>query len=132
VILAAHDKLVRYWCEMEIVSTGIGGHGSPDERKGTAAYAQTEWPPRLVGLLPLIGFSAGSPDVSIALIDGPLALDHPDISFNELDYTQAGCVQLAPLPEPSSLALLVSSVAGLAWLGRRRCTTDGAAPCETN
>ena len=43
--------------------------------------------------------------------------------FNELDYTQAGFVQLAPIPEPSSLALLASSVFGLAWLRRRRAAS---------
>jgi hypothetical protein len=37
-----------------------------------------------------------------------------------LDYTGAGFVQLAPVPEPSSLALLASSVFGLAWLRRRK------------
>jgi hypothetical protein len=41
----------------------------------------------------------------------------------QLDYTQAGIVQLAPVPEPSSLALLASSfpgVLGLAWFRRRK------------
>jgi hypothetical protein len=41
----------------------------------------------------------------------------------QLDYTQAGVVQLAPAPEPSSLALLasfVTGVAGLLWCRRRK------------
>jgi hypothetical protein len=43
-----------------------------------------------------------------------------------LDYTEAGFVQLAPVPapEPSSLALLASSVFGLAWLRRRKADGD--------
>ena len=31
----------------------------------------------------------------------------------QLDYTQAGVVQLAPVPEPSSLALLVWALPGV-------------------
>jgi hypothetical protein len=38
----------------------------------------------------------------------------------QLDYTEAGFVQLAPVPEPSSLALLAGSIAGVAGLARRR------------
>jgi hypothetical protein len=43
--------------------------------------------------------------------------------FQELNYTQAGFVQLAPTPEPSSITLLVSSipsVLGVVWLRRRK------------
>jgi hypothetical protein len=47
----------------------------------------------------------------------------------QLDYTQAGVVQLAPVvAEPSSLALLASSivgVVGLVWSRRRKATRDG-------
>jgi hypothetical protein len=38
----------------------------------------------------------------------------------QLDYTQAGFVQLAPVPEPSSLALLAGSIPGVLGLVRRR------------
>jgi hypothetical protein len=43
-----------------------------------------------------------------------------------LDYTEAGFVQLAPVPapEPSSLALLASTVFGLVWLRRRKADGD--------
>jgi hypothetical protein len=46
----------------------------------------------------------------------------------QLDYTQAGIVQLAPVPEPSSLALQASSIAGVAglvWCRRRKATGPG-------
>jgi hypothetical protein len=38
--------------------------------------------------------------------------------LGQLDYTQTGIVQLAPAPEPSSLALLASSIAGVAGFVR--------------
>jgi hypothetical protein len=44
--------------------------------------------------------------------------------FSNPGYTQAGFTQLAPVPEPSSLTLLASSIPGilgLVWFGRRRC-----------
>jgi hypothetical protein len=43
-----------------------------------------------------------------------------------LDDTEAGLAQLAPVPapEPSSLALLASSVLGLVWLRRRKADGD--------
>ena len=48
-----------------------------------------------------------------------------------LNYTQAGFVQLQPVPapEPSSFALLASSIAGvvgLVWCRRRKATGPGS------
>jgi hypothetical protein len=60
-------------------------------------------------------------------IEGPLTfLGTATDLFQNLDYTQAGFVQLAPVPEPSSFALLTSAVAGilrLAWCRRRKTPT---------
>jgi len=53
-------------------------------------------------------------------------LIHPgsyDRLFERLNYTQAGLVQLAPVPEPSPVTLLVASipgVLGLVWRRRRK------------
>jgi hypothetical protein len=50
-----------------------------------------------------------------------------DHLFDDLNYTQAGFVQLAPVPEPSSLTLLapsIASVLGLVWLRRRKADCD--------
>ena len=63
-------------------------------------------------------------------VEGPLTLlgSATDL-FQNLDYTQAGIVQLAPVPEPSSLALLTSSVAGVAgllWYRRREVRASGS------
>ena len=49
----------------------------------------------------------------------------------QLDYTQAGFVQLALVPEPSSLTLLASSipgVLGLAWFRRRKAAGRNSGP----
>jgi hypothetical protein len=49
--------------------------------------------------------------------------------FQNLDYTQAGFVQLAPVPEPSSFTLFASSVAAVVGLGccrRRKATGAGS------
>jgi subtilisin family serine protease len=51
---------------------------------GNAPSAQIDWPRRITGLSPLMALSAGSPDVSVALIDGPLVLDHPDLATENI------------------------------------------------
>jgi hypothetical protein len=56
-------------------------------------------------------------------VEGPLQpLGFADDLFSSLNYTQAGFLQLAPVPEPSSLTLLASSIPGILGLGwfRRR------------
>jgi hypothetical protein len=62
-------------------------------------------------------------------VEGPLTLlgSATDL-FSNLNYTQAGFLQLAPVPEPSSLALLASSIAGVAGLVwyRRKATGPGS------
>ena len=57
-------------------------------------------------------------------VEGPLnQLGSYGGLFADLPYTETGFVQLTPAPEPSSIALLVSSIAGvlgLVWLERRK------------
>src|SRR6516225_9257413 len=38
----------------------------------------------LVGLLPLMARASGRPEISIGLIDGPVALDHPDLAAENI------------------------------------------------
>jgi subtilisin family serine protease len=50
----------------------------------------------LVGLTPLMAMTSGSPDITIALIDGPVNLDHPDFAaghFRELPGTSMVCLR---------------------------------------
>ena len=49
----------------------------------------------------------------------------------QLDYTQAGFVQLAPVPEPSTfslMALSIAGIAGLSWYRRRKPTGPSILP----
>jgi hypothetical protein len=63
-------------------------------------------------------------------VEGPLTpLGSATDLFQNLDYTQAGFVQLAPVPEPSTFTLLASAIGGLAglgWWGRRKATGPGS------
>ena len=66
---------------------------------------------------------------------GPMSLGSYSGLFGsgpgQLGYAQAGFTQLAPLPEPSSLALLASSipsVLGLVWVRRRRAARRNSGP----
>ena len=38
----------------------------------------------LVGLSPLMSRTSGRPEISIGLIDGPVALDHPDLAAENI------------------------------------------------
>jgi subtilisin family serine protease len=48
----------------------------------------TVWDPagalQLIRLLPLMEMTAGSPEISIALIDGPIAVGHPDLAIENI------------------------------------------------
>lgn len=48
------------------------------------AGADPEGALRLVGLLPLMKLTTGAPAVTVALIDGPVALDHPDLATENI------------------------------------------------
>src|SRR5271166_313676 len=52
---------------------------SPDILKA-GPHAEIDWPRHITGLSPLMALSAGSPGISVALIDGPLVLDHPNLA----------------------------------------------------
>ncbi len=81
-------------------------------------------------LLELTHPTAGDPTVDgyYAYVNGGVEgtlqpLGSANDLFNNLNYTQAGFLQLTPVPEPSSLNLLASSipsVLGLVWLRRRK------------
>jgi subtilisin family serine protease len=57
---------------------------------------------RLVGLPALMSISAGVPAVSLALIDGPVALHHPDIAAESVHVLQAGGDQTCATSESSA------------------------------
>ena len=83
--------------------------------------------------------TAGDPTVDAyyayadgGVVDTPLTSlgSYTDL-FDNLNYTQAGFTQLAPVPEPSSLTLLASSipsVLGLVWFRRRRAARRNSGP----
>lgn len=56
----------------------------------------------LVGLPPLMQLTAGSADVTIALIDGPVALDHPDLAVENMRVLPAAGT--ASCSQPQSVA----------------------------
>lgn len=61
---------------------------------GEAASRSNALPLRLVNLGPLMDRGAGSPEVTIGLIDGPVALDHPDLdgrNIRALPGREAAC-----------------------------------------
>jgi subtilisin family serine protease len=69
-------------------------------------------PLELVSLTPLMRRSRGLPEIAIGLIDGPVAIDHPDLAGQGIrlvsDSTSGACSQ------PSSFACLHgTSVAGI-------------------
>jgi len=67
-----------------------------------SARAETERNPdaalRLVGLPELMGITAGAPNIAIALIDGPIAVNHPDLAIENMRLlpgrTGATCASL--------------------------------------
>ncbi|MBJ7330678.1 MAG: S8 family serine peptidase [Solirubrobacteraceae bacterium] len=60
-------------------------------RELTQALASTTSPALdLVGLGPLMGLSAGSPEVGIGLVDGPVAIGHPDLAGASIHAVGAG------------------------------------------
>jgi subtilisin family serine protease len=58
--------------------------------------AQIDWPCRITGLSRLMDLTAGSPSISVAVIDGPLVLDHPGLAREKIRMltgrTHAKCV----------------------------------------
>jgi|SRR5271166_869073 len=75
------------------VPDGAGGTNPDGRRHRTGSSrclfnpgpdAQIGWPRRITGLSPLMALSAGSPGISVAMIDGPLVLDHPDLATENI------------------------------------------------
>jgi subtilisin family serine protease len=102
---------------VELVTTGITARSSPSGSPSRLADVL-----RLVGLHPLMGRTCGRPEICVGLIDGPVALQHPDlegIGVRELPGSpSAGCAR-----SDSTACQHGTFVAGVLW-GRR----NGQAP----
>src|ERR1700758_917957 len=55
---------------------------------GRASDVAGSGPLGLVGLPPLMARTSGRPEISIGLIDGPVALDHPDLAAENIHEVQ--------------------------------------------
>src|SRR5262245_46344275 len=80
----------------------------------------------LVGLPPLMGLSAGVPEVAVALIDGPVALDHPQLAAENVRKlpgpTGASCT------EPDSVACTHGTYVAGVLHAKRDSSTIGICP----
>jgi hypothetical protein len=77
--------------------THISFAADPGGPIGTLTSVVTNNPLDLVNLTPLMKLSSGRTEATIALIDGPVAIDHPDLSgtnIREIPGRQGGtCTQ---------------------------------------
>lgn len=91
-----------------------------------AAGAYPEGALRLIGLPPLMELTAGVPEIAIALIDGPLALDHPDLVPDNIRVLPA--TRGAVCTQPESVACTHGTyIAGILH-AKRESTVRGICP----
>src|SRR5271166_710651 len=73
-----------------------------DDRAGTGQIPAAAL--RLVGLLPLMEISTGIVDISVALIDGPIARNHPDLANENITLLGESGAKTCNRPESAACA----------------------------
>src|SRR5579864_8632003 len=68
-------------------------------------------PLELVQLSPLMEYTQGHPEIAVALIDGPVALDHPELSQTSIRQIHG------PLSGACALAESFACNLGTSWFG---------------
>jgi subtilisin family serine protease len=81
----------------------------------------------LIGLNSLMAASAGAPDVSIGLIDGPVAASHPHLAKARLRAIGSSAA-LSPGRSNGSIACMHGTFVAGILVGRRDASTPGLAP----
>jgi subtilisin family serine protease len=95
-------------------------------RSGIAQPEATVDPPDLVGLNALMSRSAGRLEIRIGLIDGPVALDHPDLATERIEPVAAARGAACMLPS-SAACTHGTFVAGI-LSGRRGSAAPSLCP----
>jgi subtilisin family serine protease len=80
----------------------------------------------VVGLTPLMARTSGRPDITIALIDGPVALDHPDLAAQQIREIAAS--RPAACTDRSSVACAHGTFVAGMLAGKRRSVAPAICP----
>src|SRR5262249_10038327 len=82
----------------------------------------------LIKLAPLMARTSGSPAVKIGLIDGPVAIRHPDLTVENLREIRGSSKSAASCRQPDSIACLHGTFVSRILSARRGSTAPAICP----